>query len=133
MDVHICWQFIIAEFFVKVCKCGQLGELRNPHLRRQLKTESCSNKIKCLLLSLWLMFPVYPTKMGSFYLVILSLQNHVIHSQARSCKNCCSRKAISITYSESMCIALGTQHAMRMRHIVLCGLSGCTLFFRITS
>ena len=46
MDVQMFWQSIIAGFFVKVCTCGQLGELRKPHLKRQLKTEPPSNKIK---------------------------------------------------------------------------------------
>jgi len=39
--------------------------------------------------------------------------------EARSCKHCCRRKAISIIYSECMSVALGIQHAMRMRHIVI--------------
>jgi hypothetical protein len=30
-------------------------------------------------------------------------------------------------------VALGIQHAMRMRHIVICGPHGCTVFFHITS
>jgi len=37
-----------------------------------------------------------------------------------SCIHCCSRKAVSITYSECVFVALGTQHAMSMGHIVMC-------------
>jgi len=39
------------------------------------------------------------------------------------------RIAISITYSESAILALGIQPAMRMRHIVICGLPEFTIFF----
>jgi hypothetical protein len=43
----------------------------------------------------------------------------------------CSGKAISITYSECVFVALIIQHAMRMRHIDIRGLFGCTIFFHI--
>jgi hypothetical protein len=44
-----------------------------------------------------------------------------------------SWKAISITYSECVFVALGIQHAMRMRPIVVYGLSDSTEFFHIIS
>ena len=47
--------------------------------------------------------------------------------------NHCYRGAISITYSESVFVALGIRHAMRMRHIVICGQYGYTIFFYIIS
>jgi len=37
--------------------------------------------------------------------------------EARSCSHCCSAQAISITYYEGVFVALGTQHAMCMRHV----------------
>jgi len=48
--------------------------------------------------------------------------------EARSCNRWCSGKAVSITYSTCVFVVLGVQHAMRMRHIIICGLSGSTNF-----
>jgi len=52
---------------------------------------------------------------------------------ALSYNHCCCGKAISITYSVSESVALGIQHSIRMRQIVIRGLSGSKLFFHIIS
>jgi hypothetical protein len=39
--------------------------------------------------------------------------------KTRSRNHCCLGKAISLTYSECVSVALDTQHAKRMRHIIL--------------
>jgi hypothetical protein len=49
------------------------------------------------------------------------------NTEARSCNQCCHRKAISITYSECVFVALVTQHAMRMRRTVLSSVNFVTL------
>ena len=50
-----------------------------------------------------------------------------------SSNHCCHGKAMTITYSEYVFVALGNQHAMGIDHIVICGLSGSTIFFHIIS
>jgi len=52
-------------------------------------------------------------------------------TEARSCKHCWGGKSKTIIYSECVFVALGIQHAMRMRHTVICSLPRSTIFFHI--
>jgi len=52
--------------------------------------------------------------------------------EARSCRHCYRGKAISITYSECLFVSAVLQHAMRVRHIGICGLSGSVVFFTLS-
>ena len=51
----------------------------------------------------------------------------------RSCNNCCSGKAINITYSEYVSVVLGIQHVKRMHHVVICGLPCSAVSFHLSS
>ena len=53
----------------------------------------------------------------------------VRNTEAHSCNNCFSGKAISITYSKCVFVAVVIQCGTFMRHIVICGLSRATIFF----
>ena len=71
-----------------------------------------------------------------FRYYLLNLQGrqlmYVRRISESSSRSHCSGKAISITYYEFVPIALDIQHAMRMRRVVICGLSGSALLFRIS-
>jgi hypothetical protein len=54
-------------------------------------------------------------------------------TKAPSDNNYCSRKTLSITKPEGLFVALGIQHAMRMRHIGICRLPRSTILFHIIS
>jgi hypothetical protein len=55
------------------------------------------------------------------------------NTDAHSRNYCCRAKAKIVTHPEFVLVALGTQHAMRMRHIVICGLPRSKIFFHISS
>jgi hypothetical protein len=42
-------------------------------------------------------------------------------------------KSINVTYSDCVFVALDNQQVMRMRHIVICGLSSSAIFFSFIS
>jgi len=53
--------------------------------------------------------------------------------EAFSRTHSCREKAVSITYSECVTVALHIQHAKRIRHTSIFGLSGSATFFLIIS
>ena len=56
-----------------------------------------------------------------------------MYVEVPSSNNCYRGKVISITYSEYESVALGMRHAISMRHILICGLSGFVIFFSTLS
>ena len=48
--------------------------------------------------------------------------------KGRSCNHCSGGRLICITHSEVAFVALGTQHAMRLRHIVIMAIPALQYF-----
>ena len=78
-----------------------------------------------------------PLQYGSYiciYSIFYSMAMYVWrNTKAPSCNNCSCGKAIRITCRMCVFVALGVTNAMRMRHIVICGLPCSTVFCRIIS
>ena len=55
-----------------------------------------------------------------------------LNTETPLCNHSYSEKAMSVTYTEYVFLALGIQHAMRMRRVVICGLPRSTILFHIT-
>jgi len=54
------------------------------------------------------------------------------NTETSSCKRFLKWKS-NTYYIFLACVVLGTQHAMRMRHVFVCGLCGCKILFHIIS
>ena len=55
------------------------------------------------------------------------------NAEVRSCNQCCSGKAMSITYCECECVKFVLKYAMRKCHVVMYSLPHGTIFFPIIS
>jgi len=78
--------------------------------------------------------PNYIQRSSPYFIVNTRQQIYAQHNtKARSANHRCLGKAIIIAYSECVFVALGTQSAMRTRHFIICGLSGCKIFSHIIS
>jgi hypothetical protein len=75
---------------------------------------------------------IFPTISSNKYEQV-GICTYYVTLESRSCNNCCRGNATRITYSQCVFEALVVQHAMRIRHIVICGLSGSTIVFNIIS
>ena len=77
---------------------------------------------------------MFPTAQRTQFVVTINKAGHVSikrNIETRSHNHCCHEKAVSITYSECVFVALVILHATRMRYTVICVLLRSTIFFHI--
>ena len=58
----------------------------------------------------------------------VTVSTYITNTETRSRNPSCHGKAINMTCSECVSVALVIHHAVRMRHIVICGLSDSRIF-----
>jgi hypothetical protein len=108
-------------------RCGIFWYVRNLLLltetEQQFIGHTAYSSVTVLIAVSWLTIPV----------ITIQAMHVWRNNDAPSCSHCCSGKALNITQPKCLFVALGIQHAMRMRLIAICGLSGSTIFFQIIS
>ena len=96
------------------------------HLARALGEAHASERPWSLS---FISFMVNQPLFTSYYLITNQAVYIQRNTEASSCNHHRSGKALSITYSECVRVTLGIHHAISMHHIVICGVSGSTIFF----
>jgi hypothetical protein len=123
------WWYFHAEWNTSVAGASQIWQ--------RLKLVNAQFVLKCTVQAVW-------NDDLQSCLCVYSFVNPFLHNQFQDRKctynitfrsfrsnQCCNGAAISIIYSECAFEALGTQPAMRMCHIAICGLSDSKRFFHI--
>ena len=150
-----------CHFYSNVFFCGQNFELQYKKFTHgKGHFESCPDVLysywkfrffshflkKIVRIGIWNRQATYPLRRLSdlFLIILLKTFGFVYKWQDRQCTNkrnisersrnhCCSGKAKIVTCSECVSATLVILHAMRVRHIDICGLPGSKTFYYIIS
>ena len=117
---YVCWQL------------ASMIRTFRPYPPRELSEPCCPNIIiniiKFCLTDTLLYIYIYVKHFGMANIK----SRYKLNIEALSWNHCCCRDTVSITYSECVFVAFVIWHAMRMPDIVICGLSGCTVFSTVS-
>ena len=133
------WNSLNGSVLNTICQCiyktfSSSSRDRNPKTDENTEKELVGSRMKFILHRRKIKMRTRRRRSGSVINIhkpvtqphkeMLTLYNntqdmYVCHIQARSCNHSCSRNAISITYSDYVFVALGIQHEMRTRRIVM--------------